>query len=91
MVISITASTTTCLIGKQLPEQVLSKTIEACDRALDLDSAKKKVLDVVESRMNYFAPTVSTVGSAVAGSQLNSWEQPVVYRLLQTCLLVMLQ
>jgi U4/U6 small nuclear ribonucleoprotein PRP31 len=45
---------------------VLSKTIEACDRALDLDSVKKKVLDVVESRMNYFAPTVSTVGSAVA-------------------------
>ncbi|KAK2394889.1 U4/U6 small nuclear ribonucleoprotein Prp31 protein [Trifolium repens] len=72
MVISITASTTTCLIGKQLPEQVLSKTIEACDRALDLDSAMKKVHDVVESRMNYIAPTVSTVGSAVAAKLMGT-------------------
>lgn len=37
MVVSITASTTT---GKPLPEEVLSKTIEACDRALALGSAK---------------------------------------------------
>jgi len=49
MVVSVTASTTT---GKPLPEQVLSKTIEACDRALALDSAKKKVLDFLESRIN---------------------------------------
>lgn len=37
MVVSITASTTT---GKPLPEEVLSKTIEACDRALAFGSAK---------------------------------------------------
>ncbi|KAJ6320157.1 hypothetical protein OIU78_015530 [Salix suchowensis] len=41
MVISVTASTTS---GKPLPEEVLQKTIEACDRALALDSAKKKPL-----------------------------------------------
>lgn len=46
MVVSVTASTTS---GKPLPEDVLQKTVEACDRALALDSAKKKVLDFVES------------------------------------------
>ncbi|PHT92772.1 hypothetical protein T459_00654 [Capsicum annuum] len=39
MVVSVTASTTS---GKPLPEDVLQKTVEACDRALALDSAKKK-------------------------------------------------
>ncbi|PNX76911.1 U4/U6 small nuclear ribonucleoprotein Prp31-like, partial [Trifolium pratense] len=70
MVVSVTASTTS---GKPLPEEVLSKTIEACDRALDLDSAKKKVLDFVESRMGYIAPNVSTiVGSAVAAKLMGT-------------------
>ncbi|PNX58222.1 U4/U6 small nuclear ribonucleoprotein Prp31-like [Trifolium pratense] len=47
MVVSITTLATSCLIRKQLPEQVFRKTIEACDRALALvlDLAKKKVLD----------------------------------------------
>ncbi|GMH20715.1 hypothetical protein Nepgr_022556 [Nepenthes gracilis] len=64
MVVSVTASTTS---GRPLPEDVLGKTIEACDRALALDSAKKKVLDFVESRMVYIAPNLSAiVGSAVA-------------------------
>ncbi|GAU20972.1 hypothetical protein TSUD_201210 [Trifolium subterraneum] len=57
MVVSVTASTTTG--GKPLPEQVLNKTIEACDRALALHSAKKKVLDFVESRMGYIAPNTT--------------------------------
>ncbi|TKY63137.1 U4/U6 small nuclear ribonucleoprotein Prp31 [Spatholobus suberectus] len=70
MVVSVTASTTT---GKPLPEEVLSKTVEACDRALDLDSAKKKVLDFVESRMGYIAPNLSAiVGSAVAAKLMGT-------------------
>ncbi|XP_004513089.1 U4/U6 small nuclear ribonucleoprotein Prp31 homolog isoform X2 [Cicer arietinum] len=70
MVVSVTASTTT---GKPLPEEVLTKTIEACDRALALDSAKKKVLDFVESRMGYIAPNVSAiVGSAVAAKLMGT-------------------
>ncbi|WJX81327.1 U4/U6-U5 snRNP complex subunit prp31 [Trifolium repens] len=70
MVVSVTASTTT---GKPLPDDILSKTIEACDRALDLDSAKKKVLDFVESRMGYIAPNVSAiVGSAVAAKLMGT-------------------
>ncbi|CAD5316827.1 unnamed protein product [Arabidopsis thaliana] len=39
MVLLVTALTTK---GNQLPEDVLLKTIDACDRALDLDSARKK-------------------------------------------------
>ncbi|CAH9087817.1 unnamed protein product [Cuscuta epithymum] len=64
MVVSVTASTTN---GKPLPEDVLQKTLEACDRAFTLDLSKKKVLDFVESRMGYIAPNLSAiVGSAVA-------------------------
>lgn len=64
MVVSVTASTTT---GKPLSEENLEKTLEACDRALALDEAKKKVLDFVESRMCHIAPNLSAiVGSAVA-------------------------
>uniref|UniRef100_A0A803NUF2 Nop domain-containing protein n=1 Tax=Cannabis sativa TaxID=3483 RepID=A0A803NUF2_CANSA len=70
MVVSVTASTTS---GKPLPEEVLQKTIDACDRALALDSAKKKVLDFVESRMGYIAPNLSAiVGSAVAAKLMGT-------------------
>ncbi|CAA3006951.1 U4 U6 small nuclear ribonucleo Prp31 homolog [Olea europaea subsp. europaea] len=70
MVISVTASTTS---GKPLPEDVLQKTLDACDRALALDSAKKKVLDFVESRMGYIAPNLSAiVGSAVAAKLMGT-------------------
>ncbi|MQM08557.1 hypothetical protein Taro_041410, partial [Colocasia esculenta] len=58
MVVSVTASTTS---GKPLPEENLKKTIDACDRALALDSDKKKVLDFVESRMGYIAPNLSAI------------------------------
>nr|GEX60658.1 hypothetical protein [Tanacetum cinerariifolium] len=37
----------------RLPEDVLEKTIEACDRAILLDGSKKKVLTYVEYRMRY--------------------------------------
>ncbi|KAJ0960463.1 hypothetical protein J5N97_001669 [Dioscorea zingiberensis] len=70
MVVSVTASTTS---GKPLPEENLQKTIDACDRALALDVAKKKVLDFVESRMGYIAPNLSAiVGSAVAAKLMGT-------------------
>ncbi|XP_028778542.1 LOW QUALITY PROTEIN: U4/U6 small nuclear ribonucleoprotein Prp31 homolog [Neltuma alba] len=70
MVVSVTASTTS---GKPLPEEVLNKTVDACDRALALDAAKKKVLDFVESRMGYIAPNLSAiVGSAVAAKLMGT-------------------
>lgn len=70
MVVSVTALTTK---GNPLPEDVLQKTLEACDRALDLDSARKKVLDFVESKMGSIAPNLSTiVGSAVAAKLMGT-------------------
>ncbi|KAH7849486.1 hypothetical protein Vadar_018571 [Vaccinium darrowii] len=64
MVDSIAATTTS---GKPLPEQILRKTIEACDRALALHSAKKTALDFLETRMGHIAPNLSAIlGSAVA-------------------------
>ncbi|KAF3656568.1 putative glucose-6-phosphate 1-dehydrogenase, cytoplasmic isoform isoform X1 [Capsicum annuum] len=64
MVVTVTASTTN---GKPLPERVLERTLEECDRILDLDSSKKKVVDFVESRMKCIAPNLcGVVGSAVA-------------------------
>ncbi|PWA76320.1 pre-mRNA processing ribonucleoprotein binding region-containing protein [Artemisia annua] len=67
MVISVTASTTS---GKPLPEDVLQKTIEACDRALTLDESNKKVLDFVESRMGYIAPNLSAIVGSVVAAKL---------------------
>ncbi|KAM2339564.1 hypothetical protein ACFX1X_019119 [Malus domestica] len=70
MVVSVTASTTS---GKPLLEEVLVKTVEACDRALALDSAKKMVLDFVESRMGFIAPNLSAIiGSAVAAKLMGT-------------------
>lgn len=64
MVVSVTASTTT---GRPLPPDVLDRVVEACDRALALDEAKRKVLRFVESRMGGLAPNLSAVvGSAIA-------------------------
>ncbi|CDY54131.1 BnaC01g43100D, partial [Brassica napus] len=70
MVVSVTALTTK---GSPLPEDVLQKTLEACDRALELDSARKKVLDFVESKMGSIAPNLSAiVGSAVAAKLMGT-------------------
>ncbi|CDY39628.1 BnaC05g11570D [Brassica napus] len=60
--ILLTASTTK---GKPLPSDVLQKTLEACDRAIELDSALKKILAFVETKMGCIAPNLSAVvGSA---------------------------
>jgi len=70
MVVSVTALTTK---GSALPEDVLQKVLEACDRALDLDSARKKVLEFVESKMGSIAPNLSAiVGSAVAAKLMGT-------------------
>ncbi|EFJ20298.1 hypothetical protein SELMODRAFT_150610 [Selaginella moellendorffii] len=70
MVVSVTASTTN---GKPLAEEVLQKTLDACDRALDLDESKKKVLNFVESRMAFIAPNLSAIlGSAVAAKLMGT-------------------
>ncbi|KAK4369344.1 hypothetical protein RND71_013136 [Anisodus tanguticus] len=59
--------------GKTLPEHILQRTLDACDRTLALDSAKKRILDFVETRMGYIAPNFSAiVGSVVAAKLIGS-------------------
>ncbi|OIT07606.1 hypothetical protein A4A49_07080 [Nicotiana attenuata] len=48
MAVCVAASTTN---GKPLPEDVLQKTLEACDRAIALDSAKKKEGSLADKSM----------------------------------------
>ncbi|EFH40217.1 hypothetical protein ARALYDRAFT_331322 [Arabidopsis lyrata subsp. lyrata] len=68
--VSLTALTTK---GNPLPDDILQKTLDACDRALNLDSARKKVLDFLESKMGYIAPNLSAiVGSAVAAKLMGT-------------------
>ncbi|CAA7028627.1 unnamed protein product [Microthlaspi erraticum] len=57
--------------GKSMPEDVLQKTIEACDHAIDLDSARDKILEFVITKMGCLAPNLSAiVGSDVAAKLL---------------------
>eukprot|EP00850_Spirogloea_muscicola_P014370 SM000102S09228 [mRNA] locus=s102:369744:372146:- [translate_table: standard] len=64
MVVSVTASTTS---GKPLAPEALAKALAACDRALALDEARRRLLAFVEARMGRIAPSLSAVvGSAVA-------------------------
>lgn len=58
MVVSVTGSTTN---GQPLSEEDLEKTFEACDRALQLDADKRKLVALVESRMDKTAPNLSAV------------------------------
>src|SRR6202035_5098188 len=58
MVIKTSATTTR---GTPLPERELALVLAACDMALELDTAKRKVLDYVQSRMSIFAPNISAL------------------------------
>eukprot|EP01027_Heterolobosea_sp_BB2_P005205 GEZU01007975.1.p1 GENE.GEZU01007975.1~~GEZU01007975.1.p1 ORF type:complete len:555 (+),score=196.05 GEZU01007975.1:52-1665(+) len=64
MVVTVTSSTTT---GKPLSEKEIQTVLEACDEILELDKAKKRILEYVESRMSFIAPNLSAiVGTAIA-------------------------
>ncbi|CAN6246238.1 unnamed protein product [Urochloa humidicola] len=59
--------------GEPLSEENLVKTIEACNRTLNLDATKKKILDFLKSRMGYIAPNLAAVvGSAVASKLMGT-------------------
>ncbi|KAL6912192.1 hypothetical protein ACP4OV_000997 [Aristida adscensionis] len=47
--------------GEPRSEDNLVKTIEACDKALNLHAAKKKILEFLESRMAYIAPNLAAI------------------------------
>ncbi|CAO3654948.1 unnamed protein product [Mucor hiemalis] len=70
MVITVTASTTA---GKPLSDSDWKLTEEACDMALDLDGARKKIMSYVESRMTVIAPNLSNViGTSTAAKLLTA-------------------
>jgi U4/U6 small nuclear ribonucleoprotein PRP31 len=64
VVISMTASTTK---GRKLSDEAWSRIEEACKLVYDLEQARRKILEYVESRMSIIAPNLSkVVGSRVA-------------------------
>ncbi|CAG8436180.1 9506_t:CDS:10 [Diversispora eburnea] len=68
MVVTVTGSTTN---GQKLTEQENEIVRDACDMALELDAAKRKILEYVESRMTLIAPNLSAiVGSTTAAKIL---------------------
>jgi len=67
MVLSLTSSTTS---GKPLSNQELNKIMDACDRAIALDSLKNKIVNLVENRISYVAPNISSVVGNVVAAKL---------------------
>lgn len=66
-----TAATTTR--GQPLPEKDLAVVMKASDMALDLDTAKRKIFDYVQSRMSIFAPNLSTfIGTQTAAKLIGA-------------------
>jgi U4/U6 small nuclear ribonucleoprotein PRP31 len=70
MVITVTGSTTA---GRPLSDEEWQLTEEACDMALDLDAARRKIMSYVESRMTVIAPNLSNVvGTSTAAKLLTA-------------------
>ncbi|CAJ0863331.1 7304_t:CDS:2 [Entrophospora sp. SA101] len=68
MVVTVTGSTTN---GQQLTEEENTIVSDACDMVLELDSAKREILEYVDSRMTLIAPNLSAiVGSTTAAKIL---------------------
>ncbi|CAO0797311.1 unnamed protein product [Mucor circinelloides] len=67
MVITVTATTTS---GKPLSDHEWKLTEEACDMALDLDAARRKIMNYVESRMTVIAPNLSAVVGTPTAAKL---------------------
>ncbi|ORY03530.1 Nop domain-containing protein [Basidiobolus meristosporus CBS 931.73] len=70
MVVTVTGSTTA---GRPLDEREYKIVMDACDMALQLDEAKKTILEYVESRMSFIAPNLSAIiGSATAAKLMGA-------------------
>ncbi|KAI8920030.1 hypothetical protein DFJ77DRAFT_450831 [Powellomyces hirtus] len=68
MVVTVTATTTH---GRPLSEPEINTVMEACDMLLELDAAKRKIQEYVESRMNFIAPNLSILlGSNIAAKMM---------------------
>ncbi|EOA32483.1 hypothetical protein CARUB_v10015763mg [Capsella rubella] len=58
------------ICGEPLPKDVQEKTLEACDRVLDLDSSKKKVLEFVEIKTRLIAPNLAAIFGCEVATKL---------------------
>ncbi|KAI8066809.1 hypothetical protein BC940DRAFT_239600, partial [Gongronella butleri] len=69
MVVTVTATTTS---GRPLSDEDLARTLEACDMAIQLDDARKKIINYVASRMTIIAPNLTKVVGSKTAAQLLS-------------------
>ncbi|KAI8928045.1 hypothetical protein BC831DRAFT_450198 [Entophlyctis helioformis] len=69
MVVMVTATTTN---GVPLTEEKLGRVVAACDVALELDAAKRSIIEYVQSRMGFIAPNLTSIlGSGVAAKVMS--------------------
>lgn len=70
MIVTVEATTSK---GREMSYGELARVIRACDMLLSLDKAKKTLTEYVQSRMNLFAPNLTTlIGSLTAAQLLNA-------------------
>jgi U4/U6 small nuclear ribonucleoprotein PRP31 len=68
--IMVVKTATTTTRGHPLDQKEITLVLKACDMALDLDAAKRKILDYVQSRMSIFAPNLSAFIGTQTASKL---------------------
>ncbi|KAI1375556.1 pre-mRNA splicing factor [Hypoxylon crocopeplum] len=70
MIVTVEATTTK---GHEISQDELDRILKACHMMIKMDKAKKTLTDYVQSRMNIFAPNLTTlVGSLTAAQLINT-------------------
>lgn len=67
MVITVTATTTN---GRQLTDDEWKRVESACQVAKELEDARQKIFDYVQSRMNILAPNVSAIVGTTTAAKI---------------------
>lgn len=67
MIVTVEGTTTK---GVEMSEKEIQITLKACDMILQLEKAKKVLIDYVQSRMNIFAPNLTALAGSLLAAQL---------------------
>ncbi|KAI1339575.1 pre-mRNA splicing factor [Xylariaceae sp. FL0016] len=67
MIVTVEATTTK---GEDLTQDELGRIHQACHMMIKMDSAKKTLTEYVQSRMNVFAPNLTTIVGSLCAAQL---------------------
>ncbi|ORY66473.1 Prp31 C terminal domain-containing protein [Pseudomassariella vexata] len=67
MVVTVEATTTK---GQELSQEELDRILRACLMVVKMDRAKKTLTEYVQSRMNVFAPNLTTIVGSLTAAQL---------------------